>query len=288
MMEKVPSFEENPDYLRQYHAFLSYFRSGTVDRMGEFYKPLRGLENSGTGDTIVIGCMDEGCACVDREKLSMHLGMGSGRKIAVVSFPMFPAIPSGSVVANLKRMVGEGPESVVVTTHEGCGAAGLRAAAMGTTPDDAAREWIMELSDGLRSMCGDVRSEHVPATLMNRPADLHDARIAYVNVTPDRAWNPIAAGMPKGYVIDLGTIMDPKDFGSDEVRTLLGLPTTISFGPHGLGQERLTAADPFLFLLMGTPSDSGAVRTIGETLRGIVGKYGEAAEMANLEIPVRR
>lgn len=180
-------------------------------------------------------CMDEGCAHkkMDTSKIPMA---GSG-----ILFPADSENERLEKVAALFKNLGVKK----VTSHEGCGAAGLAfkrdfpgAEAGADAVDELAQDWAKKLAQKIGA-----DFENISLAEMVRPAGYHVARVAYYDGTG--SFNPdLVEGAPLGFVISRKNL--PANYALQELKVAL----SIAFGHHGFG-ELFSADDPFVIIILG-------------------------------------
>jgi len=127
-----------------------------------------------------------------------------------------------------------------ITSHEGCGAAALAG--------KDAIEWAKELS----KKSGIPYVGHITAQEMNRPSEMHDARVVYYDGVGDFDYNSVN-DLPKGFIISRKYI--EKDYALDE----LGVSVDIAQGGHGFG-DLFTEENPFHIIVIGKSNDIDGIK----------------------------
>ncbi len=133
----------------------------------------------------------------------------------------------------------ERAEAGGIFSHEGCGAAKLFARRNNldeARADEYGREWAEKLA---RSF-GVPYKGHIALHELERPADMHIARVVYYDGTGTLG-NPERAGLPKGFVISR-RYTDAR-YAAEEA----AVAVSIALGEHGFG-ERITADTPLVII----------------------------------------
>lgn len=168
-----------------------------------------------------LGCIDEGC-----KNTSYHLA-GSG------------------ILLGLDKTVDLLMNSGVteITSHDGCGAAGLYARREGLATETADNYGIV-FARKLAENTG-LAYRHIAAGEMARPPEFHIARLAVYDGSG--TFNPSAiAGWPACFWISRYLNQDAKDEAAISVQ--------IALGDHGYG-DLITPDEPFYFLIIGHPKN---------------------------------
>lgn len=204
------------------------------------------LKNAFTNDLQCVICMDEGTA---------HKDYGGENKFCLAGSGIL--FPAGSeeerITKTAKMFVDLGITEV--TSHEGCGAAGLayKRDFPGTTPtaeqiENYAKNWSKMVSEEMGRLGHVENYNHIPAEEMERPAEFHVARVVYYDNIG--GFNPNKEiGLPMGFVIERKYV--PVEYAQEELKVAVD----IAFGHHGFGAERFFKDLPFVIIPM---SDSQA------------------------------
>jgi len=133
-----------------------------------------------------------------------------------------------------------------VYSHAGCGAAAMFAKQKGldmTNPDEYGRQWAKQLAERL----GVPYKGHIEKSDMKRPADFHNARVAYYDGTgsfdPSRV-----ADLPPGFVISR------RHTDAANAQSEADVAVSIATGDHGFG-TLITDKEPFYLMVVGDPED---------------------------------
>lgn len=208
------------------------------------------LDSSFVGQKKCVCCMDEGTADMNGDtKLAMA---GTG-----ILYPASSWKERLDRVANL--YIQHGIE--VVTSHDGCGAAGIAWKKDGglegtgiNTSDEYGKKWVnelqIEINEKLRadsSTNKSVDSQHILSDDMVRPAQFHNARVTWFDATSK--FNPHVLGdqVPKGFLIDYKVSADDseKDYPFAELQVAIN----IALGDHGFG-KRFSTENPFTIVVI--------------------------------------
>ena len=221
----------------------------------EFFSP----ENFPEIDSLFVEkkeklcCIDEGVFNIEDESHKMALA-GSG-----ILFPADSWEKRLDRVAEL--CINRGIKDI--TSHEGCGAAGLAWKRDGgetytgiKSADEYGKKWSTELTAVINQKLkeagekNDVAHQYISKSEMIRPPEFHDARAIWFDTTSQ--FHPDAAKqLPKGFLIDYGVA---KDEGKNEAEkeypfAELGVAIGIAFGDHGFG-GKFTAENPFIIVVV--------------------------------------
>lgn len=192
-----------------------------------------------------VVCMDEGCAHKDYGGEAKFCLAGSG-----ILFPAGSEEERVKKVAELLASVGV----TDVTSHEGCGAAGLAYKmdfpSAHPTPEqieDYARDWARKVAEELGRMGHEESYNHILAEEMERPAEFHNARVVYFDGVG--GFNPNKeVGLPMGFVISRKFV--PAEYAAEELK----VAANIAFGNHGFGD--LFSSDlPFTVIAMASSQE---------------------------------
>ena len=180
-----------------------------------------------------ICCMDEGTAHI---KMDGKLGMaGSGI--------LYPA-DSWKDRLNKVAAICIASGVPMVTSHEGCGAAALAAKRDRLNldnPDEYGKKWSKELQkciNKLRKTEAAGESDHISSKDMARPAEFHNARVVWFDVTgkfnPDKLENQAPPGFLINHAIKkLAKTREEENYSFSE----LSVAIAIAFGNHGFGKS---------------------------------------------------
>ncbi len=162
-----------------------------------------------------------------------------------------------------------------VTSHSGCGAAGMAARAQGYSGDveQFAQQWAQQMA----SLTGVPYRGHIPMSDMRRPHDFHNAIAAYVDTTGSFDYAQ-APELPPGFVISRGLI--PPEVAAAETRVAVD----IAFGGHGLGKGRFTQEHPFMLVHVADPRRP--MPEVQRELQEIQAAYGPHVSVQTLTRPV--
>jgi len=227
---------------RQQGLMAKLNRQGAED----FLRSVDKIDDAFEHEKKRVCCMDEGTAHMNIPgKFEMA---GSG-----ILYPAASWEERLDKVADI--MIGLGITQI--TSHDGCGAAGLACKRDGIQtdrPDKYGIKWaqdlqnkIMEKTSGKR----DVTYRHIQSKEMVRPDEFHLARVAWFDATG--RFNPAALGdnIPMGFVIDYkhdtekATDATEKNYPFEELKVAL----SIAFGGHGFG-EKFNEQNPFVVVVM--------------------------------------
>ena len=169
----------------------------------------------------VLGCIDEGC-----KNTSFHLA-GSGILLGLDK--------------TAELLVNSG--ATEITSHDGCGAAGLYAQRENLATDNADNYGIV-FAQKLAEKTG-LSYRHITAQEMSRPPEFHIARLAVYDGSGN--FNPAAIpGFPACFWIS--RYLNP------EAKEEAAISAQIALGGHGYG-NLLTPEEPFYFIIIGHPSN---------------------------------
>ena len=203
--EKMEFFnKEQPLFDKIYlNGFASYAES------------LENLKNAFEGNDFCLRCIDEGTPG------GVH-SAGSG------------------ILRNKEEVIAELKASGIkkITSHDGCGAAGIFAASHGldaSKSDDYGKEWSSSIAKELG-----IPYEHIGFSEMNRPEKFHVARAAYYDKTGKFDYSKVKE-LPSGFIVNSG-IQESTSSLSD-----VELAFKIAIGSHGSG-DLITEENPFLFV----------------------------------------
>ena len=189
-------------------------------------------------DTAV--CIDEGTSLMETS--------GEG-KICLAGLGMLYV--GGSEAERLENVANKLEELKVrvVTSHSGCGAAGLayRRDFPGKepTPEEVnsyAIEWGNKVVDKMRASGREISHRYVEAEEMNRPAEFHNAVAVYYDGTGE--FNAVVLrGAPQGFGINRKYL--PAEYAQAELK----IAVSIAFGHHGFG-KKFSANAPFVIVIV--------------------------------------
>ena len=239
------------------------------------------LENGGSGAFDVcndtLGCIDEG---VDGD---LNLA-GSGILLLEVEVKdgKLKLVSDKKLREVLTRMKEAG--LLTITTHDGCGAMELFAKKHSTTPEEK-EEAIRFGRETLKQLAGELglQYQHIKASEMHRPAELHTARVIYVDGTGH--FNPSAIGyghLPQGFGISRKFIN--AKYALEEIK----ISMDIAFGDHGFG-KKFTKESPLIIIAIGGDESKGEIpldTLMAELQSGLDGsEYAGRFKIDGLEAP---
>ena len=228
--ELIKSFGDNQLIMEEIYknGFSSYVES------------LKDLSKAFEGNDHCIRCMDEGTPG------GLHsAGSGILRDEAEV----------------LKAFKKAGVKKI--TSHDGCGAAGLYAKANNLDVSKA-DEYGKEFAKNLAKKLG-IPYEHISSSEMNRPSNNHIARIAYYDNTGDFNYTKVK-GLPAGFIISRG-IQGAKDSIAEAI-----VAVNIATGDHGFG-SLITDENPFVISVIA--KNKGELEKIQSELSGLKESFGK-------------
>jgi hypothetical protein len=132
-----------------------------------------------------------------------------------------------------------------ITSHDGCGAAGLYAKSKGldaSKSDEYGKEWAKQLAEAMG-----LPYEHISFSEMNRPKEFHVARIAYYDGTGNFDYQAVKE-LPAGFIISRGIQQTSDSVAEAQVAF------NIATGDHGFG-GKITAENPFVFVVIGKTAE---------------------------------
>ncbi|MFA5061554.1 MAG: hypothetical protein WC526_00140 [Patescibacteria group bacterium] len=199
------------------------------------------LKHAFVKDLQCVVCMDEGTAFKDYGGENKFCLAGSGI--------LFPANSEEERIAKTAKMFVD-LGITEVTSHEGCGAAGLayKRDFPGTNPtaeqiENYAKNWSKMVAEEMGRLGHEENYNHIPAEEMERPAEFHVARVVYYDgiggFNPNRE-----IGLPMGFIIERKHL--PADYTLEELKVAIN----IAFGHHGFGEERFSKDLPFVIIPM--------------------------------------
>ena len=221
----------------------------------EFFSP----ENFPEINSIFVETKEKLC-CIDEGVFNIE---DKSRKMALAGSGIL--FPANSWQERLNRVaelcINRGIKDI--TSHEGCGAAGLAWQNDGgetdtgfKSADEYGKKWSKELSHTINQKLAeadktnDVKYQHVNKSEMIRPPEFHDARAIWFDLTSK--FHPDAAKrLPKGFLIDYGITRDEgkneeeKGYSFTELKVAVG----IAFGDHGFG-NKFTTENKFIIVVI--------------------------------------
>lgn len=131
--------------------------------------------------------------------------------------------------------------TLVIKSHDGCGAAGLVCRKMisegklpeGYPSDELGKKFAQDVVETLKSQGYDVIYEHTPAVEMD---EFHNERVVYLDGTDSISLE--GADLPRGFILSGFGFSEGET--AEELKALCG----IALGDHGFG-ERFTKENPF-------------------------------------------
>lgn len=230
--EKQSAWEAENDELKTLLAdgAEKYFKTEFPDLKHAFLKDLQ-----------CVVCMDEGTA---------HKDYGGENKFCLAgSGILFPANSEEDRIQKVAQLFVDLGISEV-TSHDGCGAAGLayKRDFPGTNPtaeqiENYAKNWSKMVSEEMGRLGHEENYSHILAEEMERPAEFHVARVVYYDGIG--GFNPNKEiGLPMGFVIERKYLS--ADYALEELKVAIN----IAFGHHGFGEARFSQALPFIIIPM--------------------------------------
>lgn len=224
--------------------------------MAEFYslgaseylkKEFTDLKHAFLPNLVCAACIDEGTA---------HKDIGGEAKFCLAgSGILYPAANEEERIQKVAALFNSlGIKNV--TSHGGCGAAGL--AYKRDFPDSSpkpeeieqyAKDWVRKVAEeiGQQSQAANrqgqaVKCQHIEAGDMERPPEFHTARVVYYDGIG--GFNPNKEiGLPMGFVIERKFVSP--EYAAEELNVVVN----IAFGHHGLG-DLFTSESPFTIIPM--------------------------------------
>ena len=204
-----------------------------------FKKEFPDLAHAFSEKTTCACCVDEGMTHKDMEEGDKFALAGSG-----ILYRAANEAERLDKVSDL--MIARGV--TVVTSHGGCGAAGLayKRDFPGVTPlpavvDKYAVDWAVKLVEAIERKQHAAEHVHVAIEEMSRPEEFHNARAVYFDAVG--GFNPSKEiGLPMGFVIEKKFIS--AECAADE----LGVGADIALGQHGFG-ELFSAQNPLVVVV---------------------------------------
>ena len=202
-------------------------------------------------------CIDEGTVHMNNQKDSLFIA-GSGI--------LFPAGSYDERLVKVAKLFLK-QEVQTVTSHEGCGAAGIAWNTLTESEkaelqqegvndsDQYGKKWSMDLQAKMNELkddnMKDIKHEYIFNREMSRSKEFHNARTVYFDLTGE--FNPGKLGdvVPKGFVVDYGDVVSSNE--DNEVQNYpfaeLRVTFSIAFGDHGFG-NRFTKDNPFIVVII--------------------------------------
>lgn len=218
------------------------------------------LKHSFLSKLECVVCMDEGTAHKDYGGESKFCMAGSGI--------LFPANSEEERIQKVAKMFIDLGISEV-TSHGGCGAAGLAYKrdfpdAKSTTPEqieEYAKNWARKVAEEMGRLGHEENFGHIATEEMERPAEFHVARVVYYDCIG--GFNPNKEiGLPMGFVIERKH--EPAEYAQEELK----VAADIAFGHHGFG-DRFSKDLPFVIIVLAASQDEvqNIKKQIEETLK---------------------
>jgi len=218
-----------------------------------FKREFPDLKHAFLSDLEAVVCMDEGTAHKDFAGEPKFCMAGSG-----ILYQAGSEAERLEKVAKLFISLG----LTDVTSHGGCGAAGLayRRDFPNVDPktvtsqmiEEYAVSWSQKLTEKIKELNSPAEYSHVPLEEMERPAEFHNARVVYFDGVG--GFNPNKEiDLPMGFVIERKFL--PPEYTAEELKVAV----SIAFGHHGFG-DFFTAEDPFLVVVFAP--DSGELEKL--------------------------
>jgi len=162
-----------------------------------------------------------------------------------------------------------------LTSHDGCGAAGLKYSGLSQIEADAmAADYIKKIAKE-----NNFKYRHISAEEMKRPPNGHIARVAYFDCS-GKFRNPMAVnGLPRGFII--GEELEGQEAADNDIAIAL----KIAFGPHSLVKSKLTKDEPFIIVIM-AESEKQVTETQNR-LKKITEPYGDLVKFDNFIVDVQ-
>ena len=154
-----------------------------------------------------------------------------------------------------------------ITSHDGCGAAALYAKANNldlTKSDEYAKEWSKTIAKELG-----VPYDHISSAEMNRPSDMHIARVAYYDNTGKFNYSKIQ-GLPIGFIISR------KIQSSDDSIAEAKISFDIACSDHSFG-SLIDGNNQFLIVPIGDSPE--VVEELKAELLPLIEELGERAKV---------
>jgi len=160
-----------------------------------------------------------------------------------------------------------------ITSHDGCGAAGLYAKANGldaSKADEYGKEWSQAIARELG-----VSYRHIIAEEMHRPEGQHIARVAYYDNTGKFDYSKVKE-LPVGFIIS-HDVQSLKDNVDDAM-----ISFNIATGGHGFG-ELITEEKPFIICVIG--KDENDLEKLKSELSGLTEHFGKKVKIDGFICP---
>lgn len=260
---------------QQNGAMFEIFKNGAAD----FFAKV-GVEKAKVESHETVCCIDEGTANVDDGENKFAMA-GSG-----ILFPAASWSERLNRVAELYIKL----KIKKVTSHDGCGAAGIAwkrdGGKEGTgceTSDEYGKKWVAELQGTINEKLkafngGEVEIANISSKEMVRPPEFHNARVVWFDGVGN--FNPHKLGdkIPKGFLIEYGLII--KNAKTDEESNYpfaeLQVAIDIALGSHGFG-NKFTKESPFLVVVLA--KDDRQLSVIKKTMSSMIEKYGDRVKL---------
>jgi hypothetical protein len=228
----------------------------TIEKMGmqKYVEMIKGMEEAFELEDHCVHCIDEGTPG------GIHAA-GSGI-----------LMEESQAIEAMKKAKADG-----VWSHAGCGAAALYAKREGldmTNPDEYGIVFAKHLAEKL----GVPYKGHIESKDMARPADMHNARVAYYDGTG--SFDPSRVpDLPPGFVISR-RYLEP-EYAAQEADVSVSIAT----GDHGYG-NLITSDEPFYIIPVGDPEDPNfSVEKLSAELKELVLKSGGRVKVMGFTKP---
>ncbi len=162
----------------------------------------------------------------------------------------------------------------VITTHEGCGAAGVYARRNNLSPEDADK-YGMEFGQRLAEELG-IEWIHIPKEEMTRPAGHHIARVAYYDTTGHFDCSNVSK-LPIGFVVSRGYFKERYSIKCEK------LATRIALGDHGFGERLIDEDHPFYIITVGDTEEK--TETLKSELAELYEKFKGRVKIDGFTMP---
>lgn len=237
--EQIKSFEE------QRQKMEPVYKNG----FEKFARAVTDIENAFTLNDRTVRCIDEGTPG------GIH-SAGSGILMS-----------EEAAVKAFKDAQADG-----ITSHEGCGAAGIYAKENGLDPSQS-DQYGIDFAKKLAGEMGIPYNGHIGAEEMNRPIRFHNALIAYYDGTGNFDYSK-AKELPAGFTVSR-KYLDPKDAAKEAK-----LSIDIALGGHGFGKDLIDGEKAkFILAILGNPREGLDSETLKKELEEIAKEYGERVEI---------
>ncbi|MFA6324769.1 MAG: hypothetical protein WCX46_00895 [Candidatus Paceibacterota bacterium] len=160
-----------------------------------------------------------------------------------------------------------------ITSHDGCGAAGLYAKSKGldlSKSDEYAKEWSKEIAKELG-----VPYRHISSTEMSRPKGLHVSRVAYYDGTGKFDYSTTKE-LPAGFIISRAI----QSIGTSISEATVSF--NIATGDHGFG-ELINQKNPFMIVAIG--KDQEHLDKLLNELNDVKGVMGDKVKIDGFIAP---